>query len=131
LQLDAVVGVTGRFDQGGQLTSVGIQCALCHSTVDDSFAPGIGRRLDGWPNRDLDVGAVVGLASDLSPVANLLGVDDATVRAVLASWGPGRFDAELFLDRKAFTPASTIAATLIPPAFGLARLHLHPHGARP
>jgi len=129
LQLDAVVGVTGRFDQGGQLASVGIQCALCHSTVDDSFAPGIGRRLDGWPNRDLDVGAVVGLAPDLSPIANLLGVDDATVRAVLASWGPGRFDAQLFLDRKAFTPAGDSGATLIPPAFGLAGVNLHTSGA--
>src|SRR4029450_8200369 len=113
LQLDAVVGVTGRFDAGGQLTSVGIQCALCHSPVDDSFAPGMGRRLDGWANRDLDVGTVVGLAPDLSPVANLLGVDEATVRAVLASWGPGRFDAQLLLDGKAFTPMSTSAATLI------------------
>jgi len=129
LQLDAVVGVTGRFDQSGQLTSVGIQCALCHSTVDDSFAPGIGRRLDGWPNRDLDVGAVVGLAPDLSPIAQLLGVDEATVRAVLASWGPGRFDAQLLLDGKAFTPASSTAATLIPPAFGLAGVNLHTSGA--
>jgi hypothetical protein len=129
LQLDAVVGVTGRFDQDGQLTSVGIQCKLCHSAVDDSFAPGIGRRLDGWPNRDLDVGAVVGLAPDASPIANLLGVDDATVRAVLASWGPGRFDAQLFLDRKAFTPAGDSGATLIPPAFGLAGVNLHTSGA--
>jgi hypothetical protein len=129
LQLDAVVGVTGRFDQHGQLTSVGIQCALCHSTVDDSFAPGIGRRLDGWPNRDLDVGAVVGLAPDLSPITNLLGVDDATVRTVLASWGPGRFDAQLLLDGKAFTPAGSTGATLIPPAFGLAGVNLHTSGA--
>jgi hypothetical protein len=129
LQIDAVVGVTGRFDQGGQLTAVGIQCALCHSTVDDSFAPGIGRRLDGWANRDLDVGAVVGLAPDLSPIATLLGVDEATVRAVLASWGPGRFDAQLLLDGKAFTPASSTAATLIPPAFGLAGINLHTSGA--
>jgi len=129
LQLDAVVGVTGRFDPHGQLTSVGIQCALCHSTVDDSFAPGIGRRLDGWPNRDLDVGAVVGLAPDLSPITNLLGVDDATVRTVLASWGPGRFDAQLLLDGKAFTPAGGTGATLIPPAFGLAGVNLHTSGA--
>jgi hypothetical protein len=125
LQLDAVVGVKGVFDAGGSLASVGIQCALCHSTVDDALGPGIGRRLDGWPNRDLDVGAVVGLAPDLSPVANLLGVDEPTVRAVLASWGPGRFDAQLLLDGKAFTPASASAATLIPPAFGLAGVNLH------
>ncbi len=120
LKLDAVVGVTGQFDQSGQITSIGIQCALCHSTVDDSFAPGIGRRLDGWPNRDLDVGAVVGLAPDLSPVANLLGVDEATVRTVLASWGPGRFDAQLLLDGRAFRPDGATGAVLIPPAFGLA-----------
>jgi hypothetical protein len=125
LQLDAVVGVKGVFDAGGALASVGIQCALCHSTVDDALGPGIGRRLDGWPNRDLDVGAVIGLAPDLSPVANLLGVDEPTVRAVLASWGPGRFDAQLLLDGKAFTPASASAATLIPPAFGLAGVNLH------
>ena len=121
--------MTGRFDAGGHITSVGIQCALCHSTVDDSFAPGIGHRLDGWPNRDLDVGAVVGLAPDLSPIANLLGVDDATVRAVLASWGPGHFDAQLLLDGKAFTPAGGSGATLIPPAFGLAGVNLHTSGA--
>jgi hypothetical protein len=125
LRLDAVVGLTGVFDAGGALTSVGIQCALCHSTVDDTLAPGVGRRLDGWANRDLDVGAVIGLAPDLSPVAQLLGVDDATVRAVLASWGPGRFDAQLFLDGRAFTPAGGPAATLIPPAFGLAGVNLH------
>jgi hypothetical protein len=125
LRLDAVVGVTGVFDDGGALSSVGIQCALCHSTVDDSLAPGIGRRLDGWANRDLDVGAVVGLAPDLSSVASLVGVDEATVRAVLATWGPGRFDAHLFLDGKAFTPAGGSAAVLIPPAFGLAGVNLH------
>ena len=129
LKLDAVVGVTGHFDQSGQITSIGIQCALCHSTVDDSFAPGIGHRLDGWPNRDLNVGAVVGLAPDLSPVANLLGVDEATVRAVLASWGPGRFDAQLLLDGRAFTPTGTTGAVLIPPAFGLAGVNLHTSGA--
>ena len=125
LRLDAVVGVTGKFDGPGNLTSVGIQCALCHSTVDDSLAPGIGRRLDGWANRDLDVGAIVGLAPDVSPISSLLGVDDATVRAVLASWGPGRFDAHLFLDGKAFTPVEGPAAVLIPPAFGLAGVNLH------
>jgi hypothetical protein len=125
LRLDAVVGVKGLFDGGGKLESVGIQCALCHSTVDDSLAPGVGRRLDGWANRDLDVGAVIGLAPDLSPIADLLGVDDATVRAVLTSWGPGRFDAQLVIDGKAFTPAAGPAATLIPSAFGLAGVNLH------
>jgi hypothetical protein len=125
LKLHAVVGLTGFFDATGRLRSVGIQCALCHSTVDDSFAPGIGRRLDGWANRDLNVGAVVGLSPDLTPVASLLGVDEATVRAVLASWGPGKFDAALFLDGKAFRPDGATAATLLPPAFGLAGVNLH------
>ena len=125
LQLNAVVGVTGFFDASGRLTSVGIQCALCHSTVDNNFAPGIGKRLDGWPNRDLNVGAIVALAPDLSFFANHLGVDQATVRAVLNSWGPGKFDAELILDGKAFRPDGKSAATLIPPAFGLAGVNLH------
>jgi hypothetical protein len=125
LRLNAVVGVTGFFDQRGAIQSMGIQCALCHSTVDDSFAPGIGRRLDGWTNRDLNVGAIVSLAPDLSPVSNLLGVDQATVRKVLNSWGPGKFDAEVFLDGKAFRDDGKTAATLIPPAFGLAGVNLH------
>ena len=124
LKLDAVVGVKGTFD-GNRLQAVGISCALCHSTVDDSFAPGIGRRLDGWANRDLNVGAIIALAPNLTPVSSLLGVDDATVRTVLNSWGPGKFDAELFLDGKAFRPDGKSAATLIPPAFGLAGVNLH------
>ena len=125
LRLDAVLGVHGVFDEKRNLTSIGIQCALCHSTVDDSLAPGVGHRRDGWANRDLDVGAIVGLAPDLGVVSKLLGVDDATVRKVLATWGPGKFDAELFLDGKAFTPDNRSAATLIPPAFGLAGVNLH------
>src|SRR5688572_4929321 len=125
LKLNAVVGVTGFFDESGKLESMGIQCALCHSTVDDSFAPGIGRRLDGWANRDLNIGAIVALAPDLSVFANLLGVTQDTVRTVLNSWGPGKFDAELSLDGKAFRPDGKPAATLIPPAFGLAGVNLH------
>jgi hypothetical protein len=125
LKLNAVVGVTGFFDKSGKLESTGIQCALCHSTVDDSFAPGIGRRLDGWANRDLNVGAIVALAPDLSAFANLLGVSQDTVRTVLNAWGPGKFDAELSLDGKAFRPDGKTAATLIPPAFGLAGVNLH------
>jgi hypothetical protein len=125
LQLNAVVGVTGFFDGSGRIRSVGIQCALCHSTVDDSLAAGIGHRRDGWANRDLNVGAIVNLAPDLSAVDQLLGVDDATTRRVLQSWGPGKFDAELFLDGKAFQPDGRSAATLIPPAFGLAGVNLH------
>jgi hypothetical protein len=125
LEANAVVGVTGRFDAGGAIQSVGIQCALCHSRVDDALAPGIGHRLDGWSNQDLNVGAIVSLSPDLSPVAQLLGVPEDTVRQVLASWGPGRFDASLFLDGKAFRPDGKTAATLIPPAFGLAGVNLH------
>jgi hypothetical protein len=124
LKLDAVVGVKGTVNNN-TLQSVGITCALCHGTVDDSFAPGIGHRLDGWANRDLNVGAIVALAPNLQPVADLLCVDQATVRTVLSTWGPGKFDAELFLDGKAFRPDGKSAATLIPPAFGLVGVNLH------
>ena len=89
--MNSVVGVTGFFNEQGTLRSVGIQCALCHSTVDDPFAPGIGHRLDGWAARDLNVGAIVALAPDLSYFANLLLVDQATVRTVLHNWGSGHF----------------------------------------
>jgi hypothetical protein len=126
LQLNAVVGVKGFFNRGGKsLKSVGITCAVCHSTVDNSFAPGIGRRRDGVPNRDLNVGAIISLAPSLKPFTDLLGADAATVRKVLASWGPGRFDAELSLDGKAFRPDGKTAATLIPPAYGLSGVNLH------
>jgi hypothetical protein len=125
LKLKSVVGVTGVFDNNGGLRSMGIQCAFCHSTVDDSFAPGIGKRLDGWANRDLNVGAIVSLAPNLQPFTDLLGVDVATVKKVLGSWGPGRFDAELDKDGKAFRPDGKQAGTLIPPAFGLAGVNLH------
>jgi len=124
LELDAVVGVKGNFDSARKLTSVGIQCSLCHSTVDNSFAAGIGHRLDGWPNRDLNVGAIVNLSPDLSPLTTALGVDEATVRTVLQSWGPGKFDAELILDGKAFRPDGKSAATVLPAAFGLAGVNL-------
>jgi hypothetical protein len=152
LRLNAVVGLTGVFS-GQQLQSIGIQCAFCHSTVDDSNAklcfgavtpnPGtgcIGHRLDGWPNRDLNVGAIVALAPDVSAFVQLLsvaipGITPADVRAVLNSWGPGKFDAELLLDGKAFNPAQVTdgltnpnpisGATLIPPAFGLGGVNLH------
>src|SRR5215469_198374 len=125
LQLNAVVGVTGFFDQQKRLTSMGMQCALCHSTVDNSFAPGIGHRLDGWPNRDLNVGAIINLAPDLSPFTNALQVDEATVRSVLTNWGPGKFDAELLMDGQPFTPSGQSAATLLPAAFGLGGVNLH------
>ena len=124
LKLDAVVGVKGLFDDRGGLRSIGITCALCHSTVDDAFAPGIGRRLDGWANRDLDVGVITSLAPNLQPIADLLKVDVPTVKKVLTSWGPGKYDAELDKDGKAFRPDGKSAATLLPPAFGLAGVNL-------
>jgi hypothetical protein len=124
LQMNAVIGVKGFFS-GGNLTSIGITCAFCHSTVDDSFSAGIGKRLDGWTNQDLNVGAIVSLAPNLQPFADLLGTDVGTVKKVLASWGPGKFDAELFLDGKAFRPDGGAAATLIPPAYGLAAVNNH------
>ena len=125
LRLNAVVGLKGFFNSEGTFSSVGITCALCHSIVDDSFAPGIGRRLDGWPNRDLNVGTIVSLAPNKTPLTDLLGVDETTLNAVLAAWGPGKFDAELFLDGKGFRPDGKTAAVLIPPAFGLAGVNLH------
>lgn len=121
---DAVVGVTGRFDEAGTIRSIGINCALCHSTVDDSFAPGIGRRLDGWANRDLNVGGIISAAPNLGPFTSLLATDAATVREVFASWGPGKFDASLLIDGQAFHPDGSSAAVLIPPAFGLAGVNL-------
>ena len=134
LKLDAVVGLKGLF-QGDHLNSIGITCAICHSTVDNSLTFGVGHRLDGWANRDLDVGKIVAAAPNLSPLTNLLGVSDATVRTVLNSWGPGKFDAELFLDGKAFNPQQVTdgvvtgtnvpGATLIPNAFGLAGFNQH------
>src|SRR5215467_9013382 len=85
LKLNSVVGVTGFFNDQGTLRSVGIQCALCHSTVDNSLAPGIGHRLDAWANRDLNVGAIISLAPDLKHFTDLLGVDANTLRTVLAT----------------------------------------------
>ncbi len=125
LKLNSVVGVKGVFDSKGDLVSMGITCAFCHSTVDDAFAPGIGHRLDGWPNRDLNVGAIASLAPNLEPVAKRLHTDVETVKKVFASWGPGKYDAELLEDGKAFRPDGKSAATLLPAAFGLAGVNLH------
>lgn len=119
LKLNAVVGVKGNFDGSGNLKSIGITCASCHSTVDNSFLPGIGKRLDGWPNRDLNVGGIISLSNNLQPVANLLHVDDPTLREVLGEWGPGKFSAILFMDGKARRPDGKVAANMIPAAFGL------------
>ena len=102
LGLGAVVGVIGQVDAANTLTQVGITCALCHSTVDDSLVPGIGSRLDGWPNRDLNVGAIVALSPALS----------AAQRAVYDSWGPGMYDPRFNLDGQNLP-------VVLPPAFGL------------
>ena len=102
LKLGAVVGVIGQVDASNTLTRVGITCALCHSTVDDSFAPGIGSRLDGWPNRTLNVGAIVALSPALTPQQ----------REVYLSWGPGRYDPRFNIDGKNIP-------VILPPAFGL------------
>jgi mono/diheme cytochrome c family protein len=82
IRLNAVVGVKGAVDDVGQLTSIGITCALCHSTVDNSLAPGIGRRLDGWANHDLNVGAIVALSPVLAD----------PLKAEFRTWGPGKYD---------------------------------------
>jgi hypothetical protein len=128
--LDAVLGVKGTFNSNGTLKAVGLTCAVCHSTVNDSVAPGIGQRLDGLANRDLNSGAIIAAAPNLKPLVDLLsivhpGITEEQVRTVLNSWGPGKFDAELLFDGKAFRPDGGPAATLIPNAFGLAGHNLH------
>ena len=111
LRLNAVVGVAGSVDSAGHLTRVGITCALCHSSVDDSFTPGIGTRLDGWANTDLNVGAIVALSPAL----------DDTLKAELRTWGPGKYDPR----HHAFDGTSLInlnarsLPVVIPPAYGL------------
>jgi hypothetical protein len=102
LGLGAVLGVVGQVDRSNALTAVGITCAFCHSTVDNSFAPGIGKRLDGWPNRDLNVGAIVALSPALT----------ASQKSVYNSWGPGMYDQRFNIDGKNMP-------VVIPPAFGL------------
>ena len=110
LKLDAVVGVKGTVTTGADgrdtLTRVGITCALCHSTVDDSFAPGIGKRLDGWPNRDLNPGAIIALSPALTPAQ----------KAVYNSWGKGKYDPRFNFD-------GISSPQVIPPAYGLAGIH--------
>jgi hypothetical protein len=125
LKLGAVVGVKGFSNDAGQVRSVGITCAICHSTVDDAFAPGIGHRLDGWPNRDLNVGKIIALAPNLKPLTDRLGVEEDKLKKALTSWGPGKFDAELLHDGKAVRPDGKTAATLLPAAFGLAGASNH------
>ena len=107
LKLGAVLGVIGQVDANDSLTHVGISCALCHSTVDNSFGEGIGRRLDGWPNRDLDVGAVVALSPALTPGQKM----------VYNSWGPGMYDPR-------FNQDGLNIPVVLPPAFGLRHVEL-------
>src|SRR5215831_10099878 len=141
IKQNAVLGVIGFFNNNS-LSSIGFTCAVCHSTVNDSIAPGIGQRIDGLANRDLNVGAIIASAPTLQPFVDLLklapqdaGITVADVRNVLNSWGPGKFDAELFLDGKAFNPqqitngvvtgTNVSGATLLPNARGLAGHNLH------
>ena len=105
LKMNAVVGVQASVDANNHITRLGITCALCHSTVDNSVTAGIGRRMDGWPNRDLNVGAIVAL----SPVL------PAGAKAVYGSWGPGKYDPRYNMDGKS-TPL------VLPPAYGLAQV---------
>ena len=111
LQLNAVVGVRGQVNGTGQLTSIGVTCALCHSTVDNSFARGIGKRLDGWANRDLDVGAIVALSPALP---------DA-LKAEFRTWGPGRYDPRhhAFDGTNLITLNSPSLPIVIPSIYGL------------
>jgi hypothetical protein len=99
LKLNAVLGVQATVDAGNHITQLGITCALCHSTVDDSVAPGIGHRKDGWPNHDLNVGAIIALSPALP----------ADKKAVYSSWGPGKYDPRYNIDGKS-TPL------VLPPA---------------
>ena len=106
LKLGAVVGVKATVDSNNNITRLGITCALCHSTVDNRIAPGIGSRLDGWPNRDLNPGAIIALSPALT----------AAQKAVYNSWGAGRYDPRFNFDGQN-------GPTVIPPAYGLAGIH--------
>src|SRR5262245_2191766 len=111
VKLNAVIGVKGTVENvGGKdtVTRVGFTCALCHSTVDNSFVPGVGKRLDGWPNRDLNVGAIVALSPALAA--------DTATRNVLNSWGPGKYDPRSKFD-------GLNGPNVIPPAYGLNGIH--------
>ena len=105
LKMNAVVGIQATVDSNNHITRLGITCALCHSTVDNSVMAGIGHRRDGWPNHDLNVGAIVALSPALS----------AAQKAVYQSWGPGKYDPRYNLDGKN-------GPLVIPPAYGLAQV---------
>jgi mono/diheme cytochrome c family protein len=106
LKLGAVVGVKATVDSAGKVTRFGVTCALCHSTVDDRIAKGIGSRLDGWPNGDLNPGAIIALSPALTPEQ----------KAVYNSWGPGKYDPRFNFDGRN-------GPVLIAPAYGLAGVH--------
>lgn len=106
LRQNAVVGLQATFDKDGRIATIGVTCALCHSTVDDALLPGIGHRLDGWPNRDLDVGAIIALSPALT----------AKQKAVYNSWGKGKYDPRFNLD-------GINGPQVIAPAYGLADVH--------
>lgn len=105
LKMNAIVGIQATVDANNRITALGVTCALCHSTVDDSVRAGIGHRQDGWPNRDLDVGAIIALSPKLT----------AEQKAVYSSWGPGKYDPRYNQDGQS-TPL------VIPPAYGLAHV---------
>jgi mono/diheme cytochrome c family protein len=105
LRENAVVGVQATFNEEGDIARIGITCAFCHSTVDNALLPGIGHRLDGWPNRDLNVGAIIALSPAIS----------VAEKTVYESWGPGKYDPRFNVDGKN-TPL------VIPPAYGLAQV---------
>ena len=105
LKMNAVVGLQATVDANNHITRLGVTCALCHSTVDNSVTAGIGRRKDGWPNRDLNVGAIIALSPALT----------ADKKAVYQSWGPGKYDPRYNHDGKN-TPL------VLPPAYGLAEI---------
>ncbi len=110
LRLNAVVGVRGKVNETGQLTSVGITCALCHSSVDNSLTTGIGRRLDGWANTDLDVGAIVALSPAL----------DQATKAEFNAWGPGKYDPRHHaFDGTNLLSLNSSLPIVIPPIYGL------------
>jgi len=111
LRLNAVVGVRGTVTEAGELTRVGITCALCHSSVDDSFTKGIGRRMDGWANTDLNVGAIVALSPALDPAT----------KAAFNAWGPGRYDPRhhAFDGTNIIPLNSPSLPVVLPPIYGL------------
>ncbi len=107
LKLNAVVGVIAKVDAHNNIRAAGISCALCHSTVNNSVARGIGSRLDGWPNGDLNIGAIIALSPAIP----------ADKKAIYRSWGPGRYDPRFNIDH-------INGPVLIPPAYGLAGVNL-------